>query len=161
MRHAKAETFAEEDHRRRLTDRGLRAAGAAGRWLAEEGLVPTHAFVSTAARTRETWAALATASGCTVTPHYDDGLYVAGPDAVVDILRTAPEAARVVLYLGHNPTAATLPTLLDDGTADPVAFRSISEGFPTAALAVLDVPVAWPDLGAGCARLVSVHKVDG
>src|SRR4051812_13019694 len=43
MRHGKAESFAPEDHRRQLTDRGVREVQDAGRWLADEGLLPTHA----------------------------------------------------------------------------------------------------------------------
>ena len=48
MRHGKAEPFAAEDHLRRLTERGAREAHGAGQWLADQGLVPTHALVSSA-----------------------------------------------------------------------------------------------------------------
>ena len=37
----------------------------------------------------------------------------------------------MVLFVGHNPTAASLAHLLDDGDAEPEAFREMSTGFPT------------------------------
>ncbi len=157
MRHGKAEAFASEDHRRRLTERGVREVLAAGQWLNEQGLVPTHAFVSSAERTRETWANLVAVTGAAIGPVIDDAIYTADPDTVLDILRAAPEDAEVVLYVGHNPTAASLAHLLDDGAPDPEAFRAMSAGFPTSALAVLEVSVHWSELDAATARLVGFY----
>lgn len=157
MRHGKAEAFAEEDHQRRLTDRGERDATAAGEWLAERGLLPTHAFISSSARTRDTWAALAAASGATIEPDLDDAVYAADPDSALDVLRTAPADAEVLLFLGHNPTVATLVHLLDDGAPAADAFRALSEGFTTSALAVLEVAVPWAELDAGTAHLAGFH----
>ncbi len=157
MRHAKAEAFAAEDHRRRLTDRGVREAEAAGRWLRERDLVPTHALVSSATRAVETWTHLASAAGTDLAPDLSDAVYSAGPDNVLDLLRAVPGGSEVVVYVGHNPTAASLAHLLDDGDPDPEAFRSMTAGFPTSAMAVLDVHVAWPDLDAGTARLAGFH----
>jgi phosphohistidine phosphatase len=161
MRHAKAEGFAEEDQRRRLTDRGRRDARAAGEWLAAHDLVPTHVFVSAAVRARETWASVHEAVGGEPEVVVDGSLYSAGPTSVLDTLRTAPETAEVVLYLGHNPTAASLAHLLDDGEGDPAAFRSISEGFPTSAIAVYTVDDAWVGLDAASGRLVGFYGGPG
>jgi phosphohistidine phosphatase len=158
MRHGKAEAFAPEDHHRRLTDRGAREAHDAGQWLAEQGLVPTHALVSSAMRARETWESLAAATGTAVAPQVEDAIYTAGPENVMDILRATPEEAEVVLYVGHNPTAASLAHLLDDGDPDPDAFRAMTASFPPAAMAVLDVHVPWADLDAATARLVGFYS---
>jgi phosphohistidine phosphatase len=157
MRHGKAESFASEDHHRRLTQRGVREVHDAGLWLAEEGLVPTHAFVSSADRTRDTWNNLVATTGARIEPVIDDSIYTAGPDIAVDILRGTPEDAEVVLYVGHNPTAASIAHLLDDGDPDPDAFRAMSAGFPTSAMAVLDVHVPWAELDAASARLVRFY----
>lgn len=156
MRHARAESFAEGDHRRRLTDRGRRDAVQSGRWLASAGLQPEAVFVSSAERAQATWRAVAEGAHSEVEAYVDDGLYTAGPDAVMEVLRTAG-AAGVVLFVGHNPTAASLAHVLDDGDPDPVAFRSMSEGFPPAAIAVLDVPQPWAELDIASARLVAFH----
>lgn len=158
MRHGKAESFAPEDHLRSLTERGARESHGAGRWLAERGLLPTHAFVSSAVRTRNTWDSLVAATDTSIQPVFDDAIYTAGPDSALDILRTAPEDAEVVLYVGHNPTAASIAHLLDDGDADPDAFRAMSADFPTSALAVLDVHVPWAELDAGTARLIAFYN---
>jgi phosphohistidine phosphatase len=157
MRHARAESFASSDQRRRLTDRGRRDAAAVGRWLAEQGLVPTHAYVSSAERTKETWQALAEASGSTADPLFDDALYAGGPDDVMESLRAAPAGAAVVLYVGHNPTVASLAHVLDDGNPEPEAFRAMSEGFPPAATAVLELQDPWTELDVASARLVDFH----
>src|SRR4051794_32462071 len=91
MRHGKAESFAPEDHRRRLTERGTREARAAGQWLAGQQLVPTYAFVSSAVRTQNTWAALAAATGTEIEPNVSDAIYTAGPDSALDLLRATPD----------------------------------------------------------------------
>src|SRR5680860_124793 len=108
MRHGRAEAFAAEDHRRRLTERGRREATAAGEWLAERGFVPTDAFVSSATRTRQTWKALVAGTGTSAEARVEDAVYSADADSALDVLREAPPEAQVVLYVGHNPTAASL-----------------------------------------------------
>jgi phosphohistidine phosphatase len=161
MRHGRAESFAPEDHRRQLTERGVREVRAAGHWLVEQDLVPTYALVSSAVRTRDTWAHLVATTGTTTEAVIDEALYAAGPESALDILRATPEEAEVVLCVGHNPTAASLAHLLDDGDADPDAFRAMSAGFPPAAMAVLDVHVPWVELDAATARLVAFHPDPG
>ena len=161
VRHAKAEAFAEEDHGRALTSRGRRDSRAAGEWLASRDYVPTHALVSSAARTRATWELVSEASGSPASARVEDGFYSGGVDSVIDSLRTVPQDAGVVAFVGHNPTAASLAFLLDDGDPDEDAFRRMSEGFATAAMAVLEVAVPWTDLDAAEARLVDFHVGQG
>lgn len=161
MRHGRAEAFAQEDHRRTLTDRGLRQATAAGKWLAARELVPTQAFVSSATRARQTWEALVAGSGTPTEARVEDAVYSADTYSALDVLRDAPTDAEVVLYLGHNPTAASLAHLLDDGDPDPAAFRSMSAGFPTAAIAVLEISVPWADLDAATGHLIAFHVAQG
>jgi phosphohistidine phosphatase len=157
LRHAKAEAVAASDHARRLTGRGRHDAAEAGRWARESGLVPDHAVVSDAARAQETWEAFRDGAGITVEAELVAGLYPAGTDAALEILRTAPEDATTLLVVGHNPTMAQLVHLLDDGNAEPEAFAAISAGFPTSALAVLEVESLWSDLDFGGARISGFH----
>jgi phosphohistidine phosphatase len=161
MRHAKAEAFGAEDHGRPLTERGRRDAAAAGVWLATAGIVPDHAFVSSAVRAVSTWEAVAAASGSTATPTYDDSLYSAGPETALEVLNTADPAARVLMFVGHNPTVASLAHVLSDSRPDPTAFRAMSQGYPAAALTVLEVDVEWTDLSEGSARVTHFHVGDG
>jgi len=157
MRHAKAEAWASSDHVRRLTDRGLRDAAEVGRWARTADVVPDHAFVSTAARAHETWSAFREAADLDVEAELDAGLYSAGPDSALEILRTAPAQARTVMVVGHNPTMAHLVHLLDDGRGEPAALAEISTGFPTSAVAVLEIEGEWGDLDVAAGRIVAVH----
>lgn len=157
MRHAKAEPVAASDHDRRLTARGTADAAEAGEWARSAGVLPGHAFVSTAARAHETWSAFSAAADLDIVPELDDALYSAGPDAAVEVLRTAPAGEHTVMIVGHNPTMAQLVHLLDDGSAEPEAFAEISAGFPTCAVAVLEVAGEWADLEIGGARITAFH----
>ena len=157
LRHSKAEPFAAEDHQRRLTERGRRASVADGEWLATKGIVPTHAFVSSAVRARETWDGVAEGSGSAAEPRIEDTAYTADTDTAVDLLRTAPADAQIVIFVGHNPTAASLVHHLDDGDPVPDAFRALARGFPPGALAVLELAVPWSELGNATAHLAAFH----
>lgn len=155
LRHAKAETFALDDAARHLTDRGRADAEARGRWLAEHVGRPDLALVSSAVRTRETWELVAAGLDGEVEVRHEDALYGASPDAVLDLVRELPESVGTVVYVGHNPTAASLALLLDDGSASPDAFARLSEGLPTSGVAVYALPGGWADLDAGGATLTS------
>jgi phosphohistidine phosphatase len=157
MRHAKAEPVAESDHARRLTGRGHRDAAAAGAWARTAGVLPDHAFVSTAARAHETWEDFGVGAELDLEPELDSSLYSAGSDAALVVLRSAPADARTVMIVGHNPTMEQLVHLLDDGTADPDVFAEITGGFPTSALAVLEVADAWAELDLAGARITGFH----
>lgn len=157
MRHAKAESWGESDHDRRLAERGVADAAAAGRWLAEQGFVPDHALVSSAARTQDTWDALSGAAGWTLTPVFDDGFYSAGPDTALDLMRETPPHARSLIVIGHNPTVAYLAQMLDDGEGDPAASLDMAGGYPTCALTVLTFRGSWGELDMASASVAAFH----
>ncbi len=119
--------------------------------------MPTHAIVSSAARTQETWACVARGSGSSARPEISDAAYAAGADSALDILRGAPDEASVLIFVGHNPTASSLALLLDDGDPDPTALRALSGGLPTSGAAVFEVDVPWRDLDVGSGRLVACY----
>jgi phosphohistidine phosphatase len=164
MRHTKAEPFAESDDQRHLTDRGRRDAAEAGRHLAGTGVVPDRVLVSSAVRARETWQAvaegLAEAGGAerAAEPVFDERLFTGGPDDVVECLQVVADGASTVLVVGHNPTIAHVVHLLDDSTGDPDAVNAVLRGYPAGAMTVLEVEVAWPDLGAETGRVVDFHS---
>ena len=157
LRHAKAEPFASNDHERVLTDRGHRDAEEAGEWARGAGLAPDYAVVSSAARTKGTWSSFSAGAELDLEPVIDRSLYGAGTDSALEIINAAPAHASTVLLIGHNPTMAYRVHLLDDGGADAGLFARVSEGFPTSALAVLDVPCTWSDLDVGGARITGFH----
>jgi phosphohistidine phosphatase len=157
MRHAKAEQVGPTDMERELEARGYGDAAAAGRWLSGQGIVADHALVSAATRTRQTWESVAAAAGWDAQASFDRGLYAAGPDTALDLMRATPDDATTLMLVGHNPTVAHLAQLLDDGEGDDVAGRQMSTGYPTSALAVFEYDGAWAGLDLGAARLVAFH----
>ncbi|CAN5719263.1 histidine phosphatase family protein [soil metagenome] len=138
MRHAKSSWKAPAGHDidRALNARGRRSAALLGAWLRENVLVPDHALVSAAARTRETWERLAAVTGplpVTLLPE----LYHAEPDVFLRVLRAAPEVP-CLLALGHQPgIGETARRLLADPPASD-AFRA----YPTAATSGIDFEAA-------------------
>jgi phosphohistidine phosphatase len=157
MRHAKAEPGGETDALRELAQRGWDDAVEAGRWLAGHDVSPDGALVSSARRATSTWLALAEGGSFDTEPTYSDGLYTAGPETALDLVRETPADVGVLVVVGHNPTMAYLAQLLDDGTGDDGAGREMARGFPTGALAVFDVTGAWTELDLASASLVAFH----
>lgn len=157
MRHAKAEQAAATDLERELLDGGREDAAEAGSWLARHGISPDHALVSAAARTRQTWEALAAAAGWVLDAAVDRGLYTASPETALDLMRLTPEGAETLVVVGHNPTVAYLAQLLDDGEGDVAASNEMAMGYPAGAVTVMEYDGEWADLDAGTARVMAFH----
>lgn len=179
VRHAKAEGHSRDDAARRLTDRGVTDAAAAGRAVAaaldaERAPGSAVALVSSATRTQQTWEAIAVvladsrADGATdgatdgaadgaadedVDVQVSDELYDAGVDEVVAMLRQLPAEVTAVIVVGHNPTMAGLLLELSAGTESPARARLSERGMPTASIGVLSADVGWAELGWGGCRL--------
>jgi phosphohistidine phosphatase len=157
MRHAKAEGFAGSDHERVLTERGRREASATGSWLVRNDFGIDYALVSSSARTQETWKLVSDAAGWEVQPDVDSGLYSAGPDTALDLIRSLDDAKSVIV-IGHNPTMAYLAQVLDDGKGDDEANAEMAAGgFPAAAVAVFSYDGEWADLEEGTCSLIAYH----
>lgn len=157
IRHARAEQGGPTDFERPLADRGRTDATELGRWLAGQGVVADRALVSAALRTRETWTVLAGAAGWAVDPDLDEGLYAAGPETALDIIRGVPEDSHTLVLVGHNPTVGHLAQLLDDGEGDPEATTEMALGYPPCAATVFSYDGAWAELDEQTARVVSFH----
>src|SRR5262245_12790016 len=91
MRHATAEPGGETDHARELAQRGWDDALEVGRWLADRGLVPDAALVSSARRASSTWLAVAEGGSFEVQATSSDSLYSAGPETALDLVRETAE----------------------------------------------------------------------
>ncbi|OJF13021.1 SixA phosphatase family protein [Couchioplanes caeruleus] len=161
MRHSKAEHPGElTDFERQLTDRGRRDAGAAGAWLAAEGLRPGLVLCSSATRTRQTWHGVAVALGRDDTSpapevRYEDGLYDGGRTEMIDLLRAVPDSIGTVLVVAHNPTVSDVSILLADGTT------SLREGLATSGVAVHRAGGWWSTTEPGSMPLVTTHTARG
>jgi phosphohistidine phosphatase len=153
LRHAKSDRPAGvADRERPLNDRGRRAAPAVGAHLAREGFRPDLALVSAAARTRETWAAMAAALGDPETRLHPE-IYEAPAHRILAVIQDAPDTAAAVIVIGHNPGLGDLAAELA-GEGPRAALSSLSLEFPTAAYAVIDFDVArWAEIAPRQGRL--------
>ena len=103
VRHGKAESGEEgSDHDRRLTSRGLNDSAAAGRWLSGQVDRVDHAWVSSARRAQQTWAAVQESFPAATEVVVARDLYQAGPREVVEHALATNVPVQVVV--GHNPT---------------------------------------------------------
>ncbi|WP_420963795.1 SixA phosphatase family protein [Brucella sp. IR073] len=152
LRHARAVRAAPrmDDFDRPLTEEGRQEARIIGKAMEAAGFVFDMAICSTAKRTRETLEQLRPALNLPFPIVDSRELYSAGADEYLEIIREAAPAAASLLVIGHNPSIAELALMLV-GQGDPLALRRLSEGYPTAALAVIDFhgPLAEAETGAG------------
>ena len=114
-------------------------------------------MVSAAHRTVGTWESVAAGGGFDLEPYLSEVLYGAGPETALDLLREAPDDVTAVIVIGHNPTMASLASLIDDGDGDPAVTSEMLSGYPTSAVAVFEYDGAWSDLTEAGARLVAYH----
>lgn len=162
VRHAKAEQGGDDqDHERELTARGHRDAHEAGRWLCAQGIGVDEVLCSTSTRTQQTcediWE-----SGCSEADvRHDRRIYNASAERLLDVVREADQNANVVMVVGHAPGIPALASILAEGQGSDRAHDALSEGYPTAGVAVLRFSGHWSDLAAGVARLDRFHVARG
>jgi phosphohistidine phosphatase len=157
MRHGTAEHDGPTDFERPLAERGRVDAVATGAWLAGQGITADHALVSAATRAHQTWQSVAEGAGWVLEPELDRGLYAAGPETALDVMQTAPDGARTLVVVGHNPTIASVAQMLDDGDGDVTATNEMARGYPAGALSVFEYAGTWAELSLGSCRVVAFH----
>lgn len=155
LRHAKSswDDPASSDFDRPLAPRGLKAAPLMGTAMASRNWLPDRVLVSPAVRTRETWNLVAPHLPGSMEVAYPDELYMAAPQQILELIRSAPDTAGVLLVLGHNPGLEELAALLADDGSDADALGRMREKFPTAALARFEFRGTWRELAPGGANL--------
>lgn len=152
LRHAKSSWKHPDlaDHHRPLNKRGKRTAPLIGALLQDEDLIPDLILCSSAVRAHTT--ALIVARACTYKGEIEKTrkLYLAEPEAYVDLLRQVAEKHRGVLVVGHNPG---LEELIERLTGEALRM-------PTAALACVELSLErWSDfdMNTEC-KLVNVWR---
>lgn len=160
IRHAKAADGAV-DIDRPLAPRGVRDARAIGKWLAAAGIAPDRVVVSPARRARQTWEGAAAQLKVSPAPVIDDRIYDNTVDALLEIVRAAPDEVHALVLVGHNPSFGEFAHGLDDGSGDADARHELAAGFPTSAVAVFEVPAGWTELGPGRGVLTALAAPRG
>jgi len=149
------------DHERPLAGRGRRDGKAAGELFERIGVRPDLVLCSTSTRTRQTWDRLQL-GGARVEPvEYRPDVYHAAGADLLGIVRDTPDEVRTLLLISHWPAVQELVELL--ATPDPTDenWRSLSEKFPTSALAIVQLPGQWADAGKRDADLLAFHVPRG
>ena len=143
MRHAKTESNnAGGDKARELTPRGVQDAQEAGVELRELGI--DHALVSTAQRTRQTFAAL----GLDVPAEFQDALYYDGTDTMIQRISEMPDDVEALLVIGHAPTIPSLVAQLAYASNSSAADEAQCH-FPTSTFSSFTFEGGWDSLADG------------
>lgn len=158
IRHAKSswDDASLDDHDRPLNERGLRSAPMVGRFLARTYLGangvpallprPDRLATSTALRAKHT-AEIIAAELRAPAPVTDQGLYLADPKTLLQIVRGFSDRWRHVMIFGHNPG-------ISDFAARLLKRHDIEE-MPTCAVALLELPwESWSETTWDEARLI-------
>ncbi|MEA3037793.1 MAG: phosphohistidine phosphatase [Sphingomonadales bacterium] len=152
LRHAKSgwDDPATRDFDRPLNPRGRRAARTVAREMHRLGLGFDRILASPARRVVETIAEVAAEFG-PLPADYDERLYLASPQTLLEIVHEAPRDAKRLLLVGHNPGLESLALIL--AGAGPLR-SEVELKYPTATLAEIVLPVAsWTEVRAGAGEL--------
>jgi phosphohistidine phosphatase len=154
LRHAKSSWDDDaDDHARPLSKRGRESARLIGADLPKAIGSIDLVLCSSAQRTRET-AELAL-TGLTPSPTilFEDGLYLATQETLMQRLRELDERIGSIMIIGHNPGLHELAIRL--AAPGSVGFSSLANGkFPTGVRARFVVGTSWADIDTERHRLV-------
>jgi len=148
MRHAKSNWSDKKrnDFDRPLSKRGKEAAPEIGRALSERGLIPDRILCSPARRARDTLKLVIDAMAIKPPISYDDQLYAFGDGTAYLNAISRQKDSSTLMLIGHNPSAQNLAQRLA-ATGDISATNRIKRKFPTAAVAVIALPIDnWSEL---------------
>lgn len=139
LRHAKAEKIAPTDKDRPLAAKGQDQARQVKQWIDSLDLVLDYAVVSTATRTRETFASLR--ATCPV--NYSDPAYNAPGYTLASLIAACPPEASEIVVVAHNPGITELANdcgwqgILSPASAVLVEWNGPASDFETADITVL------------------------
>ena len=143
FRHAKSDWSNPRlpDEERPLAPRGLRDAPRMGAWLAARGIVPDKVLVSPAQRAQQTWELARRRLGADVPTETVEMLYAFGDHRpLLEAARRFGGEAQTLMLVGHNEAMHDLAETLAR-TGDEAQLKRLRKKFPTAAIAVIDLPI--------------------
>ncbi|MBM80398.1 MAG: hypothetical protein CMJ78_07365 [Planctomycetaceae bacterium] len=152
LRHAKSswKEAGLSDHERSLNARGKRDAPTIGKLIAEENIVPDHVASSSAIRARMTTELVLGACGYQGEVAIIDSLYLAEPQAFVEVLSSMPTDHDRIMAVAHNPGIEHFVEELSGHY----------EAMPTATLVSLELQIdSWADIELNAtARILNVWR---
>jgi phosphohistidine phosphatase len=152
LRHAKSswELAGQLDYQRGLTERGWNDCELMAALIAERQIVPDLVICSGARRARDTLEGVAKALPLDTLVEYEDAVYNASTQDLLDVLRRVPAVRQSVLLVGHNPSFHDLAVEIGRESDE---LLSVAAKFPTAALAEFEFEGEWSHLGEDSAEL--------
>lgn len=139
----------EGDFGRPLDARGEDGSLRIGLWTMENGVSPDLIISSPARRARGTAEHFCRGAGLgSEVLVWEERVYNAPLDQLVQVLAEAPEEPRHVMLVGHNPGVSELASWLTGGEVQ----------LGTASLAFIAMPEEWHTPTAGMGRLVDVAR---
>ena len=145
LRHAKSDwsDMDKRDFDRGLNDRGRQGAALIGQHIADHGVAFDRVVASPARRVAATLDAV---MGDTPI-QFDQRLYLAPADTLMEVLQDQDDGDDAVLLVAHNPGLQDLVLKLVARDKEGRLFQKAKAKYPTAAFAVIHVPVtSWRDL---------------
>lgn len=154
LRHAKSEwdDTVKRDFDRPLNDRGRRGAALIGEHICAQDIRWDMVIASPAARIKATLEA----ARMGVSPVFEDRLYLASPETIVEVITAhcGDSDFENVLIVGHNPGLQETVLNLVSPSHENDLFREAAVKFPTASFALLDCKIdSWSGLKNYCATL--------
>lgn len=153
LRHAKSSWDTPvADFDRPLNARGRKAAVMVGEELKRRGAKFDCVLASPAKRVRETLDQLSHGYGAPLDVHFDERIYLASADNLLDLVRGITDDVGSALIVGHNPGLHRLALLL---TRDDGGLRHrIADNLPTAAVAGVELGATrWSEVEPGSGEL--------
>lgn len=157
LRHAKSDwdDVALRDFDRGLNDRGRRGAAVMGGHIREYGVAFDLVIASPAERVKRTLEA----TRLQLPVRWEEHVYLADSDALIELLRALEGNPEAVLLVGHNPGLQELVFDLVAPEHENDLFGAVAEKYPTATFAVLELAIErWADCVPGCGTLVHLAR---
>jgi phosphohistidine phosphatase len=153
LRHAKSDWgTGEKDFDRPLNERGRKAAKAIGKELRKRKIEPDLVLASPALRAKQTLQRVQDGYGGSFRIAEDRRIYMADSDELLEVIRSAPDDAKRLMIVGHNPGLHELVAELS-GARDEV------DSFPTGALAEIEFGAdSWRNLASSNGKLKELLK---
>ena len=157
LRHAKSnwDDMSLRDFDRGLNDRGKRGAAVMGGHIRKHGVKWDLLLASPAERVQRTL----DATRLQIPIEWDEHIYLAESDALIEIVRGIDGDPAAVMIAGHNPGLQELIFDLVAPENENALFAEVAEKYPTAAFAVLELAIdRWADCAPGCGELVHLAR---
>lgn len=161
LRHAKSDWDdpVPRDFDRPLNQRGKKAARLMGEFAARTDMQFDALVASPAVRVVQTLETFFEGYGETIDAHWDRRIYLASVPTLLEVIHAFPKDADHVLMAGHNPGLEELVLDLVPDDAANVLRQDVEIKYPTASIAVLDIPVDdWSAVAENSATLVSFTR---